>query len=126
MKTVISTRQILLPILLLLIGTGYGYASYQERVYLQTDKQFYIAGELLWLKLYTTNTEGELSSFSKVGYIELLNDSIPEIQVRLDLTDGTGWNFLSPYPRATIGWSLTPDTCRTKEKIYFLKKRFLS
>ena len=87
MKTVISTRQILLPILLLLIGTGYGYASYQERVYLQTDKQFYIAGELLWLKLYTTNTEGELSSFSKVGYIELLNDSIPEIQVRLDLTD---------------------------------------
>ena len=48
MKTVISTRQILLPILLLLIGTGYGYASYQERVYLQTDKQFYIAGELLW------------------------------------------------------------------------------
>ena len=74
MKTMISTKQILLLALLLLIGTGNGYASYQDRAYLQTDKQFYIAGELLWLKLYTTNIEGELSSFSKVGYIELLTD----------------------------------------------------
>lgn len=40
MKTVISTRQILLPILLLLIGTGYGYASYQERVYLHIQNNF--------------------------------------------------------------------------------------
>lgn len=71
MKTMISTKQILLLVLLILIGTSNGYASYQERAYLQTDKRFYISGELLWLKLYTTNIEGKLSSFSKVGYVEL-------------------------------------------------------
>ena len=58
MKTMISTKQILLLVLLILIGTSNGYASYQERAYLQTDKRFYISGELLWLKLYTTNIEG--------------------------------------------------------------------
>ncbi|WP_455633912.1 hypothetical protein [Parabacteroides sp.] len=94
MKTMISTKQILLLVLLILIGTSNGYASYQERAYLQTDKRFYISGELLWLKLYTTNIEGKLSSFSKVGYVELLNDSIPEVQIRLDLTNGTGSGWM--------------------------------
>ena len=117
MKTVISTRQILLPILLLLIGTGYGYASYQERVYLQTDKQFYIAGELLWLKLYTTNTEGELSSF---------NDSIHVIQVRFDLTDGTGNGLMElPVTLPTVYYRLVAYTRYMQnegEDIFFEKK----
>lgn len=126
MKTMISTKQILLLVLLLLIGTGNGYASYQERAYLQTDKQFYIAGELLWLKLYTTNIEGELSSFSKVGYVELLNDSIPEVQVRLDLTDGTGSGWMElPVTLPTGYYRLVAYTRYMQnegEDIFFEKK----
>lgn len=126
MKTMMSTKQILLLALLLLIGTCNGYASYQERAYLQTDKQFYIAGELLWLKLYTTNIEGELSSFSKVGYIELLNDSIPEVQVRLDLTDGTGNGWMElPVTLPTGYYRLVAYTRYMQnegEDIFFEKK----
>jgi len=69
-------------------------AQYQERVYLQTDKQLYLSGELLWLKLYTTNEEGELLSLSKIGYVELIHDSIPEIQIKIDIRDGTGAGWM--------------------------------
>ena len=66
----------------------------RERVYLQTDKQLYLSGELLWMKLYTTDAEGRLMSLSKTGYVELLSDSIPEVQVKLDITHGTGAGWM--------------------------------
>ena len=69
-------------------------AQLRERVYMQTDKQLYLAGELLWLKLYTTDIDGKLMSFSKIGYIELIRDSIPELQVKIDIRDGTGVGWL--------------------------------
>jgi len=65
-----------------------------ERIYLQTDKQFYLAGELLRLKLYTTDAEGRLLSLSKIGYVELLHDSIPEVQAKIDIRDGTGAGWM--------------------------------
>ncbi|MDR3141620.1 MAG: hypothetical protein LBU37_07850 [Tannerellaceae bacterium] len=79
---------------LLYSGQAKGNTSVQERVYLQTDKELYLAGELLWLKLYTTDAEGRLFSFSKTGYIELVNDSIPEVQIKVDITDGTGAGWI--------------------------------
>jgi len=69
-------------------------AQYQERVYLQTDKQLYLSGELLWLKLYTTDTAGRLQTFSKIGYVELIRDSIPEVQIKLDIQHGTGVGWM--------------------------------
>jgi len=69
-------------------------AQTQERVYLQTDKQLYLAGELLWLKMYTTDTEGRLTSLSKIGYVELVRDSIPEVQVKIDIRNGTGAGWM--------------------------------
>ena len=69
-------------------------AQLRERVYLQTDKQLYLAGELLWMKLYTTDMEGQLMSFSKIGYVELIHDSIPEVQVKIDIRDGTGAGWM--------------------------------
>lgn len=70
------------------------YASLRERVYVQTDKELYMAGELVWLKLYTTNEEGKLIPFSKVGYVELINDSIPEVQIKVDIQNGTGTGWI--------------------------------
>jgi hypothetical protein len=66
----------------------------RERVYLQTDKLLYLSGELLWMKLYTTDAGGQRMSLSKTGYVELLSDSIPEVQVKLDITDGTGAGWM--------------------------------
>ena len=69
-------------------------AQTRERVYVQTDKQLYMSGELLWLKMYTTDTDGKLQSLSKIGYVELIRDSIPEVQIKLDIPDGTGVGWM--------------------------------
>ena len=84
----------LLIFLLLFMGRTSINAQFRERAYLQTDKQMYLAGELLWLKMYTTDMEGRLTSFSKIGYVELIRDSIPEIQVKLDIQGGTGAGWM--------------------------------
>ena len=91
-----KTYKILLALLIVCIGQmgAYVNAQLRERVYLQTDKQLYLAGELLWMKLYTTDMEGQLMSFSKIGYVELIHDSIPEVQVKLDIRDGSGSGWM--------------------------------
>ena len=47
----------------------------RERVYLQTDKQFYLSGELVWMKFIATDLDQRLSDVSKVGYVELLDSA---------------------------------------------------
>lgn len=65
----------------------------RERVYMQTDKELYIAGETVWLKLLTTDAGGAPVSFSKVGYVELLGSDAAYKQVKIEISDcvGTGW-----------------------------------
>ena len=41
-----------------------------ELVYLQTDKQLYLAGELVYLKVFTVTPEKKPLSFSKIVYVE--------------------------------------------------------
>jgi len=76
------------------MGNTVVHGQLNERIYMQTDKQFYLAGELLWLKLYTTDTEGRLMDCSKIGYVELIHDSIPEVQVKVDIQDGMGAGWM--------------------------------
>ena len=87
-------RKIFLIFLIFCAGRLLLTAQLQERIYLQTDKQLYLAGELLWLKLYTTDTAGRLMDCSKIGYVELIHDSIPEVQIKIDLQDGTGAGWM--------------------------------
>lgn len=87
-------RKILKISLIFSVGVFHMIAQAQERVYLQTDKQLYLAGELLWMKLYTTDIDGKLTSLSKIGYVELVHDSIPEVQVKLDIQNGTGAGWM--------------------------------
>ena len=62
-------KQIITLLVALLLGQeGLRAAEdFRERVYAQTDKQVYLAGELLWLKLCLTDASGVPASFSKVG-----------------------------------------------------------
>ena len=87
-------RKIFLIFLIFCAGKLLLIAQIQERIYLQTDKQLYLAGELLWLKLYTTDTAGRLMDCSKIGYVELVHDSIPEVQIKIDLQEGTGAGWM--------------------------------
>lgn len=65
-----------------------------ERVYLQTDKPLYLAGELVWLKMLTTDHTGRPLTFSKVGYVELLDESSDQVQAKIELADGVGEGWL--------------------------------
>jgi len=82
--------KIIFGLLFFLLFPSVKSENVRERVYLQTDKQFYLAGELLWIKMISTDNEGKPQSFSKVGYIELLDDSTSVSQVKIELNNGTG------------------------------------
>ncbi|MCU0390672.1 MAG: TonB-dependent receptor plug domain-containing protein [Thermoflexibacter sp.] len=44
-----------------------------EKVYLHTDKPYYVAGETLWFKAYLQNSQSDTSDLSKVLYVELIS-----------------------------------------------------
>jgi len=70
-----------------------------EEVYLQIDRQMYIAGEDTWFSIYAIDMEtGKLSQRSIIVYLELLNPwNKPVIQSRFRLFGGKGeGNFLLP------------------------------
>ncbi len=95
-----------------------------EEVFVQLDRQNYIAGEDLWLSVLTFDrASGLISNRSIVAYVELLNPwNIPVIQMRLQLEKGMGGgNILLPDTlspgnytlRAYTGWmkNFLPINC---------------
>ena len=64
----------------------------EEKIYVHTDKDFYLAGEILWFKLY--NVDAGLHKpldISKVAYVEILDkDYKPLIQSKTGLQKGSG------------------------------------
>jgi len=63
-----------------------------EKVYVQTDKSFYIAGEICWFKSYLVDAAlHKPFTLSKVVYVELLNhDSKPVLQGKIAMQQGLG------------------------------------
>ncbi|MDR1259489.1 MAG: hypothetical protein LBK65_09495 [Tannerellaceae bacterium] len=74
----------------------------RERIYVRTDKQTYLPGEMLWLKAHVTGHDGRPVSFSRIGYVELHDGSSPVVQVKIELSDGNG-----------SGWMELPATLPT-------------
>jgi hypothetical protein len=64
----------------------------KEKIYIQTDKSFYISGEILWFKSYVVDaSRNRIFSLSKVAYVEVLNrDSKPILQGKILLQKGIG------------------------------------
>ncbi|MEQ9441373.1 MAG: hypothetical protein RIG62_20175 [Cyclobacteriaceae bacterium] len=64
----------------------------QEKVFVHTDRSFYMSGEVLWCKLYLV--DGLLHqplSLSKVAYIEVLDTAqTPVLQSKIALEEGQG------------------------------------
>ena len=77
-----------------LIETFQQYQSghYQEKVFIHTDKNFYLAGETIWMKAYITDGFFHaLSSLSKVVYIEILDkNQNPVLRTKMAVDDATG------------------------------------
>ncbi|HQK71696.1 MAG TPA: hypothetical protein PL101_11360 [Bacteroidales bacterium] len=95
-----------------------------EELYIVTDRHDYIAGEDIWLKIFTIDRgTGLVLDRSKIAYVELLNPwNRPVIQLRFGLNHGTGEgniflpDTLSPgnYTlRAYTSWmkNFLPENC---------------
>lgn len=70
----------------------YGKKSLQEKVYMHTDRNFYVSGDIIWFKLYNVDAAfHQPLDMSKVAYIEIINaDNNPVLQSKVALLNGTG------------------------------------
>ncbi len=85
----------------------------QEKVYVHTDRDDYLAGERVWMKFYCVDAaHHQLSDMSKVGYVEILNaQNQPVCQTKLRLVDGSGsGNFWLPATLPTGMYTLRAYT----------------
>jgi hypothetical protein len=64
----------------------------QEKVFIHTDKEFYLAGEICWFKFYMVDANlNRPLDLSKVGYLELVDkDNRPVLQAKIGLHSGHG------------------------------------
>jgi hypothetical protein len=70
----------------------YCSSSQQEKLYVHTDKNFYLAGELLWFKIYNVETaQYQPVDLSKIAYVEILDkENKPVMQAKISLSKGKG------------------------------------
>ena len=62
----------------------------RERIYVQTDKELYLSGETILLKLITTDQSLKPLIFSKIAYVELVSDTDYKLQIIVELKNGIG------------------------------------
>lgn len=85
----------------------------QEKIFVHTDKSFYITGEILWFKAYCVNAfSNKPSSISKIAYVEILDGSSkPVFQAKIALDQGSGnGSFLIPSSVRSANYSLRAYT----------------
>jgi hypothetical protein len=89
---------------------GSAEKRFSEEIYTKTDRDLYIAGEKVWLKIYKLNglTHSPVN-LSKIVYVDLLNnDNNPVTQLKIGIEGYSGY-----------GDFRLPDTLRTGN--YFLR-----
>lgn len=69
--------------------------TFQEKLFVQTDKNVYLTGELMWFKVYyqsdTSNNKDQI--FSKLAYVEVLdenNNALMQAKIPLNGQNGNG------------------------------------
>lgn len=75
----------------------YQQNNLQEKLFIHTDRDSYIAGETVWFKIYYVNAaDNQLLNLSKVAYAEILDkNQQPVLQAKISLQKGMGNGFLS-------------------------------
>ncbi|MGV3540527.1 MAG: hypothetical protein ACO1OQ_11995, partial [Rufibacter sp.] len=101
----------------------------QEKVFVHTNKNFYLAGETIWFNVYQVEGMAHTpASLSKVAYVEVLDkDNTPVVQVKVALAEGTGHGYLVlPYTLASGHFVLRAYTHWMKNTgpEYFFQKPF--
>ena len=67
-------------------------SSLPEKMFVHTDKEFYLAGEIAWFKIYAVDGFfHQPLSLSKVAYVELLDaNNNPLLQAKINMENGHG------------------------------------
>ncbi|MFI5153310.1 MAG: hypothetical protein ACHQET_08265 [Chitinophagales bacterium] len=70
----------------------YRIHNLQEKIFANTDRSFYVAGEIIWFKLYAVDGHFHKPiDLSKLAYVEILSaDKKPVFQSKVQLQRGTG------------------------------------
>ncbi|GAC1304051.1 MAG: Plug domain-containing protein [Mucilaginibacter sp.] len=70
----------------------YKQTALVEKIFVHTDKNVYLPGEIVWFKIYCVDgNDGKPLNLSKVGYIEVVdNNQNPVIQAKISLKNGIG------------------------------------
>ena len=107
---------------------NYTQNNLQEKLYVHTDKNFYLANEICWFKIY--NVDAILNrplNISKVAYLELIDNNNKSVwQEKIELKEATGnGSILIPSTIATGNYTLRAYTNWMKnfnEGFFFEKK----
>ena len=98
----------------------------KERIEAITDKDLYLSGEQMAIKLYTTDDTGQSTNPSRVAYVELNGDEENNLRVKVEMNHGQGQAVVKlPYTLATGTYRLTAYTRWMRnegEKVFFHKQ----
>jgi len=108
--------------------SAYNQAGIQEKIFAHTDKQTYLAGEILWFKLYAV--DGVLNQpldLSKVAYVEMLDrNNVSVLKGKIGMRKGSGsGSFFLPLALPSGNYRLRAYTNWMKNfgpSLYFEKK----
>ncbi len=66
--------------------------NFQEKLFIHTDKDIYVAGEIIWFKMYNVEAyTHKAAGLSKVAYIEVIDaENKPVLQTKVSLNSGRG------------------------------------
>lgn len=77
---------------------NYVQNTLQEKLFVHTDKDFYMAGELVWFKIYDINAvDNKLMDAGKIAYVEILdadNNPVQQAKIGMDKDTGNGSFYL--------------------------------
>ena len=85
----------------------------KEKLFIHTDKTFYVAGEIIWFKVYCVEASSHQPlDLSKVAYVELLDSTNkPALQAKIELRNANGdGSFRLPFSLSSGSYQLRAYT----------------
>lgn len=106
----------------------YAGKAVQEKLFLHTDKEFYVAGEIAWFRIfYVDGSTHKPFYLSKLAYVEILNDkNEPVQQAKISLAnDESRGSFYLPVSLSTGYYTIRAYTNWMKnfDQDYFFEKK---
>ena len=98
---------------------------FEEKLFLASDKAFYVAGEIIWFKIYCVDANDHCPiDVSKVAYVEILSaDNKAILQAKIELKEGLGHGSLQlPFDISTANYTIRAYTAWMKNfdpEMYF-------